>query len=75
MGGDGLLGALAGELQGTDAVLGVVPGGRGNDWARKLGIGEDPAESVAVLAAGNVRSVDRRHRGRTRVPGHRLGGP
>src|SRR3954465_9524360 len=37
MGGDGLLGAVAGELQGTDGVLGVVPGGRGNDWARKLG--------------------------------------
>src|SRR5215212_7666184 len=41
MGGDGLLGAMAGELRETDGVLGVVPGGRGNDFARKLGIGTD----------------------------------
>src|SRR4051812_43141332 len=58
MGGDGLLGAVAGELQGTDGVLGVVPGGRGNDWARKLGIAEDPEASVDVIAGGRVRSVD-----------------
>jgi len=58
MGGDGLLGAVAGELRGTDGVLGVVPGGRGNDWARKLGIGEDPEAAVAVIAAGATRTVD-----------------
>ena len=34
MGGDGLLGAIAGELRGTDGVLSVLPGGRGNDFAR-----------------------------------------
>ena len=58
MGGDGLTGAVAGELQGTDGVLAVVPGGRGNDWARKLGIPEDPEAAVAVLAADHVRTVD-----------------
>ncbi len=40
MGGDGLLGAVAGELRGTGGLLGVLPGGRGNDFARKLGIGD-----------------------------------
>jgi YegS/Rv2252/BmrU family lipid kinase len=58
MGGDGLMGAVAGELQGTDGVLGVIPGGRGNDWARKLGIGDEPEEAVAVIAAGAERTVD-----------------
>lgn len=58
MGGDGLTGAVAGELSGTDGTLAVVPGGRGNDWARKLGIPADPAGAVAVLAAGSVRTVD-----------------
>jgi YegS/Rv2252/BmrU family lipid kinase len=58
MGGDGLLGAVAGELQGTDGLLAVVPGGRGNDWARKLGVGEAPEEAVGVIAAGHVRTVD-----------------
>ena len=56
MGGDGLLGAVAGELRGTDGVLGVLPGGRGNDFARKLGIGPDPERACDVLAAGRERA-------------------
>jgi YegS/Rv2252/BmrU family lipid kinase len=58
MGGDGLTGAVAGELQGTHGVLAVVPGGRGNDFARKLGIPFEPEAAVAVLAAGAERPVD-----------------
>jgi YegS/Rv2252/BmrU family lipid kinase len=58
MGGDGLLGAVAAELCGTDGVLGVLPGGRGNDFARKLGVPLDPAEACAVLAAGAERTID-----------------
>lgn len=58
MGGDGVTGAIAHELRGTDAVLAVIPGGRGNDFARKLGIGEGPEAAVAVLAHDVVRSVD-----------------
>jgi YegS/Rv2252/BmrU family lipid kinase len=58
MGGDGLAGAVAGELQGTDAVMALLPGGRGNDLARKLGIGHDPVAAVDVLAAGRERRID-----------------
>ncbi|MGI8624334.1 MAG: diacylglycerol/lipid kinase family protein [Solirubrobacteraceae bacterium] len=58
MGGDGLMGAVAGELCGTDAVLGVVPAGRGNDFARKLGVSEAPEKAVGVIAAGAIRTVD-----------------
>ena len=58
MGGDGLLGAVAGELRGNAGVLGVLPGGRGNDFARKLGIGNDPELVCDVLAAGRTRLVD-----------------
>jgi YegS/Rv2252/BmrU family lipid kinase len=58
MGGDGLAGAVAGELQGTDTVMGVLPGGRGNDLARKLGIGHDPVAAVDIVAAGKERQID-----------------
>lgn len=58
MGGDGLVGAVAGALQGTDGVLGVVPGGRGNDFARVLGIPLEPVAACRVLAEGAVRRLD-----------------
>jgi YegS/Rv2252/BmrU family lipid kinase len=57
-GGDGIIGAVAGALVGTEGVLGVVPGGRGNDFARSLGIPFDPDGACAVLAAGVQRSLD-----------------
>jgi YegS/Rv2252/BmrU family lipid kinase len=58
MGGDGLAGAVAGEIQGTDTVMAILPGGRGNDLARKLGIDHDPVAAVDVLAAGKERRID-----------------
>lgn len=58
MGGDGLMGAVAGELCRSDGVLGVLPGGRGNDFARKLGISEDTDVAVELIAAGATRSID-----------------
>jgi YegS/Rv2252/BmrU family lipid kinase len=36
----------------------VLPGGRGNDFARKLGIGADPERACDVIAAGRRRTVD-----------------
>jgi YegS/Rv2252/BmrU family lipid kinase len=58
MGGDGLAGAVAGELQGADVPLLVLPGGRGNDFARKLGLGPDPAAACELLERGRERRVD-----------------
>jgi len=57
-GGDGLVGAVAGELCGGLGTLAVLPGGRGNDFARKLGIGGDPVAACAVIAEGRQRAVD-----------------
>jgi YegS/Rv2252/BmrU family lipid kinase len=58
MGGDGLAGAVAGELQGTDTPMAILPGGRGNDFARKLGIGGDPVAACELIASGRERRVD-----------------
>ena len=58
LGGDGLIGAVAGALKHSTGVLGVLPGGRGNDFARVLGIPLDPVAACAVLAANVVRELD-----------------
>ncbi|MDQ6818500.1 MAG: diacylglycerol kinase family lipid kinase [Actinomycetota bacterium] len=57
-GGDGLAAAIAGALKHSEAVLGVLPGGRGNDLARTLGIPLEPGAACSVLAAGVVRELD-----------------
>ena len=56
--GDGLVGAVGGAMAGSETPLGIVPGGRGNDLARVLGIPDDPVAAVAVLAAGESRRID-----------------
>jgi YegS/Rv2252/BmrU family lipid kinase len=58
MSGDGLIGQVGGALANTDTPLGMIPGGRGNDLARVLGIPTDPAGSVAVLDDGHERVID-----------------
>jgi YegS/Rv2252/BmrU family lipid kinase len=57
-GGDGLVGAVAGALAHSEGVLGVLPGGRGNDFARVLGIPFDPVAACEVLATGTERRLD-----------------
>jgi YegS/Rv2252/BmrU family lipid kinase len=57
--GDGMVGALADALRHLPtAVLGVIPGGRGNDLARILGIPDDPEAAAAIIAEGHTRRVD-----------------
>jgi YegS/Rv2252/BmrU family lipid kinase len=58
MSGDGLIGVVGGALAGSEVPLGIVPGGRGNDLARVLGIPDDPAGAVGVLEAGETRRID-----------------
>lgn len=57
--GDGMVGAVADALREVPgALLGVLPGGRGNDLARVLGIPPDPVEACATIAAGFSRELD-----------------
>jgi YegS/Rv2252/BmrU family lipid kinase len=57
--GDGLAGCAAGALREIPgALLGVLPGGRGNDLARALRIPLDARAACGVVAAGNVRDLD-----------------
>ena len=58
VGGDGMLSSLAGEVARLGGTLGIVPAGRGNDFARMLGLPEDPLGQAEVLLAGATRRVD-----------------
>ncbi len=51
-GGDGLIGAVAGAVAPSDRPMGILPGGRGNDIARVLGIPGDPVKACATLSLG-----------------------
>jgi len=64
LGGDGLVGAVADGLRqagggaGGGGLLAVLPGGRGNDFARTLGIPRDPGQAAALIANGRERAID-----------------
>jgi diacylglycerol kinase (ATP) len=58
-GGDGTVCALAGVAADHHGVLGIVPVGSGNDFARQLGIPRDDlAAAVDVLRTGRVVAAD-----------------
>jgi YegS/Rv2252/BmrU family lipid kinase len=57
-GGDGLIGAVAGTVSEHGGLLGVLPGGRGNDFARMLGIPLKPVAACAVLRDGREAALD-----------------
>ncbi|AJF68977.1 diacylglycerol/lipid kinase family protein [Streptomyces vietnamensis] len=58
VGGDGMAGTVGGALSGTDTVFGLVPAGRGNDFARALGLPTDAPGLAKVLLDGEPRAVD-----------------
>jgi YegS/Rv2252/BmrU family lipid kinase len=58
IGGDGLLRPLAAALRGRGTALALIPCGRGNDFARVLGVPRDPPEAARVAAHGREWLVD-----------------
>ncbi|QIL01824.1 diacylglycerol kinase family lipid kinase [Sphingomonas sinipercae] len=57
-GGDGTISAAAGAIAGSGTVLGVLPLGTLNHFARDLGIPFDIAEACKIIAAGRTQKVD-----------------
>lgn len=58
VGGDGLVGRVAGATARAGGLMAVLPGGRGNDFARYLGIPADPAAAVTALRGAVERRLD-----------------
>jgi diacylglycerol kinase family enzyme len=57
-GGDGTVSAVAGQLVGSEAKLGVVPVGTLNHFAKDLGLPMSIDEAVVVIARGKTMLVD-----------------
>jgi YegS/Rv2252/BmrU family lipid kinase len=57
-GGDGTISSLVDHLVGTDTILGVLPLGTANSFARTLGIPLDIEGAVEVLRTGTPRQID-----------------
>lgn len=58
VGGDGMLSSVASTVVEARGTLGVVPSGRGNDFARMLGLSADPEQVAHVLLEGEPTPVD-----------------
>jgi len=57
-GGDGTISGLVDLMVGTDTVLGVLPLGTANSFARTLGIPLDVEGAVEVIRTGRPRRID-----------------
>ncbi len=57
-GGDGTQSAVAGALVDSDVVMGVLPGGTFNYFARDLGVGETVEEALDTILDARVEAVD-----------------
>lgn len=58
VGGDGTVNEIAAELDGKEAVLGIIPSGSGNGLARHLGIPGKPEKALDVLNSGKIIRID-----------------
>jgi YegS/Rv2252/BmrU family lipid kinase len=57
--GDGVAGAVAAAAAAHGgAVVGILPGGSGNDFCRHAGIPQDALEACAVIARGTPSAID-----------------
>ena len=58
LGGDGTSSQIVSSIHGTDAVLGIVPGGSGNDFSKAAGIPLDTRAAVDNIFSGRTRKAD-----------------
>ena len=57
-GGDGTAGAVANHIANTQAVLGILPLGTSNDFARSLRIPMTIEKAVPLFTRGKVATID-----------------
>jgi YegS/Rv2252/BmrU family lipid kinase len=57
-GGDGTLGQVLGGLLDTGIPAGMVPAGTGNDFARTVGLSQEPMAAARQLISGHAAPID-----------------
>lgn len=58
VGGDGTVNEVVNGIAGTNAVLGVIPAGSGNDFIRSINVTGDIKDIIAATIEGGVRRID-----------------
>ena len=58
LGGDGTSSEIVSSIHGTEAVLGIVPGGSGNDFSKAAGIPLNTRAAVENIFSGRTRKAD-----------------
>jgi lipid kinase YegS len=58
VGGDGTVNEVVNGLDGSDVPLGIIPAGTANDFARQVGIPDDPDHAMDVILRRPSRTID-----------------
>jgi len=58
VGGDGTVNEVVNGISGTQAKLGILPIGSGNDYAKMIGLSKNLKKDLKVLRKGTTRMVD-----------------
>ncbi len=58
LGGDGTIGEVLEGMWDSDAVLGIIPAGTGNDYARSLRLPRNPLKAASVVLEGKTTTMD-----------------
>ncbi len=58
LGGDGTSSEIVSSIRGTEAILGIIPGGSGNDFSKAAGIPLNTHAAVDNVFSGRTRKAD-----------------
>lgn len=58
VGGDGTLNEVVNGMAFSEVELGLIPTGTGNDFARAIGLSQDPLQAVIQVCSGSAQPID-----------------
>lgn len=58
VGGDGTINNIARHVTNTQSIMGIIPLGSGNGFARELGLYGNVSKALSILTTKNIRTID-----------------